>query len=142
MNFPPAPTLKPLEMPGFPAPTKGSASRRLSHLDLMGVIARPKEGTSAPGEPASDRQHEQLVRSTQQWVAQAFFGTLMKQMRESPFKSDLFEGGRGGQAFTSMYDQKLVEQMSRGAGNKLGNAIVQRSEERRVGKRRSGEGAP
>jgi Rod binding domain-containing protein len=91
---------------------------------MMGVITRPKEGTSVPGETASNRQHDQLVHSTRQWVAQAFFGTLMKQMRESPFKSDLFEGGRGGQAFTSLYDQKLVEQMSRGAGNKLVNAIV------------------
>jgi Rod binding domain-containing protein len=124
MTFPPVPTLTPLETPGFPAPGNGLSSKRPSPLDMMGVMARPKEGASNPGEPASDRQHEQLVRSTQQWVAQAFFGTLMKQMRESPFKSDLFEGGRGGQAFTSMYDQKLVEQMSRGAGNKLVNAIV------------------
>ena len=124
MTFPTAPTLKPLEMPGFSAPMKGSSSKRLSPLDMMGVIARPKEGAPAPDEPASEWQHEKLVRSTQQWVAQAFFGTLMKQMRQSPFKSDLFEGGRGGQAFTSLYDQKLVEQMSRGAGNKLVNAIV------------------
>ncbi len=98
MTFPPAPTLKRLDTAGYPAP--------------------------AHGEPAPDPQREQLVRSTQQWVAQTFFGTLMKQMRESPFKSDLFEGGRGGQAFTSLYDQKLVEQMARGAGDKLVNAIV------------------
>jgi Rod binding domain-containing protein len=124
MTFPPAPALKPLDVPGFPAPAKALSPKRLSPLDMMGVIARPKEGATAPGELASDRQHEQLVHSTRQWVAQAFFGTLMKQMRESPFKSDLFEGGRGGQAFTSLYDQRLVEQMSRGAGNKLVNAIV------------------
>jgi Rod binding domain-containing protein len=98
MTFPPAPTLKPLDIARYPAP--------------------------APGEVASDPQHEQLVRSARQWVAQTFFGTLMKQMRQSPFRSDLFEGGRGGQAFTSLYDQKLIEQMARGAGNKLVNAIV------------------
>ena len=124
MKFPPAPTLKPLEMPGLPTAAKGPGSRRLSPLDMMGVIARPKEGSSGPGLSASTEDREQLVHSTQQWVAQTFFGTLMKQMRESPFKSDLFEGGRGGQAFTSLYDQKLVEQMARGAGNKLVNAIV------------------
>ena len=124
MKFPAAPTLKPLEAPGFPAPGKRLNSTRLSPLDITGVIARPKEGPSGPGQSASAQDREQLVRSTQQWVAQTFFGTLMKQMRESPFKSDLFEGGRGGQAFTSLYDQKLVEQMARGAGNKLVNAIV------------------
>lgn len=128
MIFPPAPSLSPLETPGVPAPGKGLGSKRLSPLDMMGAIARPRAGTPVPGEPATDRRHEQLVRSTQQWVAQTFFGTLLKQMRESPFKSDLFEGGRGGQAFTSLYDQKLVEQMARGAGNKLVNAVVHQIE--------------
>jgi Rod binding domain-containing protein len=69
-----------------------------------------------------------LVRQAQQWVGQTFFGVLMKQMHESPFKSDLFDGGRGGQAFSEMYDQKLIEHMSRGAGNKLVNAIVRKLE--------------
>ncbi len=128
MTFPPAPSLSPLEPPGFPAPAKGLSTKRLSPLDMMGVIARPKEGAAAPGEAGSAHDREQLVRSTQQWVAQTFFGTLLKQMRESPFKSDLFEGGRGGQAFTSLYDQKLVEQMARGAGNKLVNAVVHQIE--------------
>ena len=124
MKVPPATSLKSLEPPGFPLPRPGRANHRPSPLDMMGVIARPKAGASGPAELGSLQEHEQLVRSTQQWVAQTFFGTLMKQMRESPFKSDLFEGGRGGQAFASMYDQKLVEQMARGAGNKLVNSIV------------------
>lgn len=73
-------------------------------------------------------QHEQLVRQTQKWVAQTFFGTLMKQMEQSPFKSDLFSGGRGGEAFSPLYHQQLVDRMSRSAGDKLVNAIVRRIE--------------
>jgi Rod binding domain-containing protein len=57
-------------------------------------------------------------------VAQTFFGTLIKQMRNSPFKSPLFDGGRGGQAFGELYDQRMVDHMSRGVGNKLVGALV------------------
>jgi hypothetical protein len=52
----------------------------------------------------------------------------MKQMEESPFKSDLFSGGRGGEAFSSLYHQQLAERMARGAGGKLVHAIVNRIE--------------
>jgi len=73
-------------------------------------------------------EHDKLVKQTQTWVAQTFFGTLMKQMRESPFKSELFDGGRGGEAFGSLYDQHLAERMSRGAGHHLVDSIVRRIE--------------
>ena len=111
MKFAPAPSLKPLNL----ARTPRVAPRPLKGSDLSSAARLTK--------PAQT-QHDRVVAQTQKWVAQTFFGTLMKQMRDSPFRSDLFEGGRGGQAFASMYDQKLVEQMSRGAGNKLVNAIV------------------
>lgn len=73
-------------------------------------------------------EHEQLVEQTRTWIGQTFFGTLLKQMRDSPFKSELFSGGQGGQAFSSLHDQQLAEHMARGAGSKLVNAIVRRIE--------------
>jgi Rod binding domain-containing protein len=73
-------------------------------------------------------EHEQLVKQTETWVAQTFFGTLLKQMRNSPFKSDLFEGGKGGEMFASLQDQHLAEHMTRGAGSKLVRGIVRRVE--------------
>lgn len=85
-----------------------------------------REPSLAHGTPRT--QHGKLVKQTQTWVAQSFFGTLLKQMRESPFKSDLFDGGRGGQAFGSLYDQHLAERMSRGVGHKLVNSIVRKIE--------------
>ena len=60
--------------------------------------------------PAS--RHDQLVTQTEKWVSQTFFGTLLKQMRENPFKSDLFTGGQGGQAFGALYDQQLADRMA------------------------------
>jgi Rod binding domain-containing protein len=77
---------------------------------------------------AVPEQHDQLVKQTETWVSQTFFGTLLKQMRESPFKSELFSGGQGGQAFAGLQDQHLAEHMARGAGSKLVNSIVRQIE--------------
>ena len=62
----------------------------------------------------------------QQWVGQTFFGTMLKQARESPLadKDSPFGGGRGGAAFSSLLDQQLAENASRGAGAKLAESIV------------------
>jgi len=77
-------------------------------------------------------QDDALRKQAEIFVASAFFGTLMKQMRESPCKSELFSGGRGGQAFGSLYDQQMAERMSRGTGSKLVNAIVRKIEARKA----------
>ena len=63
-----------------------------------------------------------------QWVGQTFFGTMMKQARESPLaaKDSPFGGGRGGAAFGALLDQRLAEKASSGSGEKLVNAIVDR----------------
>ena len=73
-------------------------------------------------------EHDQLKKQAETLVAQTFFGTLLKQMRESPFKSEMFSGGRGEQAFGPMYDQVLSQRMAHGAGSKLVNALVRKLE--------------
>ncbi len=77
---------------------------------------------------SDDKQHQKLVSQTEKWVAQTFYGQLLKQMHNSPFKSKLFSGGRGGEAFGEMFDQKLADRMSKGAGKNLVNAIVNKME--------------
>jgi Rod binding domain-containing protein len=77
---------------------------------------------------AGKSQHDQLTEKTQKWVSQTFFGTLLKQMGDSPFKSELFNGGRGGETFSSLYHQQLADRMARGAGTKLVHAIVKNIE--------------
>lgn len=72
--------------------------------------------------------HEQLVDQARKWVSQTFYGTLLKQMHNSPFKSQMFEGGRGGEMFSTLLDQRLADHMGRSSGSKLVNAIVRRIE--------------
>jgi Rod binding domain-containing protein len=102
-------------------PSAAPAHRtKLNAADLRGV-----RGKTTP-----KSQHDKLVAQTKKWVGQTFYGTMLKQMRESPFKSDLFDGGRGGQAFGAMYDQELSERLSQGAGKQLVDSIVNRIEQR------------
>jgi Rod binding domain-containing protein len=122
MTFPTASTLQGVEparhlKPGYMSPTQTAAE-----LDASTQLLH-----SAPG-PSQLSQHDQLVKQTQNWVAQTFFATLLKQMRDSPFKSDLMDGGRGGQAFASLYDQQLAQRMSHAGGKKLVNSIVRKIE--------------
>ncbi|MEZ0264133.1 MAG: rod-binding protein [Phycisphaerae bacterium] len=93
---------------------------------------------SVPGarKPAKSKE-SQTEETARKWVAQTFYGTLFKQMRSSPFKSDLFDGGRGGQAFAPMLDQHLVDRMSRGSDRKLTNAIAKRLLGKRSGSQRT-----
>jgi Rod binding domain-containing protein len=78
---------------------------------------------------AAPTQHDQLVHAARIWVAQTFYGEMLKQMRNSPFKSELMDGGRGGQAFANQLDQKLAERMAAGhAGDRLVQSIVRRIE--------------
>jgi Rod binding domain-containing protein len=106
-------------------PTPGS----LNHAEPAARALRPQV-VGDLGRWVSDPQneHDQLVEQTRTWVGQTFFGTLLKQMRDSPFKSELFSGGQGGDAFASLHDQQLSEHMARGAGSKLVHAIVRRIE--------------
>src|SRR2546423_8335163 len=88
------------------------------------VSVRPQESS-----------HERLTRQAQIWVSQTFFGELLKEMRQSPFKSELLSGGRGGEAFAGLYDQQLAQRMARGAGSKLVNSIVRKIESKSAYKR-------
>ena len=88
-----------------------------SHANLARNDVIAKTPLTAEGE---------LQKQANNLVGQTFFGTLLKQMRDSPFKSDLFSGGRGGQAFSEMFDQTLAMRMSQRSGQKLTRPIVKK----------------
>lgn len=78
--------------------------------------------------PGSFTKKKDIESTAQQWVSQTFFGTLLKQMHESPFKSELWSGGRGGQAFSPLLDQHLAQRMARGSAKDLVKAIASKLE--------------
>lgn len=84
--------------------------------------------STKPAAESAQQRHETLTKAAGQLVSQTFFGQMLKQMRNDPFKSDLFDGGRGGQMFSSLFDQTLAQRMARGAGAKLVRSIVDHME--------------
>jgi Rod binding domain-containing protein len=92
------------------------------------VVSFPKmpieHGIAIPKPKAT--QHQKLQKQAQRFVAQTFYGTLLKQMRESPFRDPRFDGGRGGQAFNEMLDAHLSERMAGGTNNQLVHSIAQK----------------
>ncbi|MBC7783355.1 MAG: rod-binding protein [Burkholderiales bacterium] len=85
------------------------------------ISALPRHGDDHVPTP-----QDVLEKSARDLVGQTFFGTLLKQMRDSPFKSDLFSGGRGEQAFAPMYDSIMASRLTQGAGQKLVTQIVRK----------------
>jgi Rod binding domain-containing protein len=87
---------------------------------------RPLSSTdSVPGaKTTNDDTDSQLRRQAAKWVAETFYGTLLKQMQNDPFKSSLFDGGRGAQAFEPMFNQQIADHIGAGTSNRLVGAIV------------------
>jgi Rod binding domain-containing protein len=96
---------------------------------------------STAGHAGAGSAHEALVRQTQKWVGMTFYGTLLKQVRNEPFRNDTLDGGQGGKMFGSMLDQQISTRMCRGGGDKLVNAIVNRIEKNSGLARRSAAAA-
>lgn len=94
----------------------------------VGTLPASLSDSQAASAPAD--QHERLTVEARRWVAMTFYGQMLKLARQSPFKSDLFSGGRGGEAFGGLLDGKLAEHMSRAAGEKLVKSLVKRMEAR------------
>ena len=97
-------------------------------MDPIHIHAHRGASVASLNQHTPPTHHDQLVKQTQKWVAQTFYGALLKQMRNSPFKVQMFEGGRGGEAYQELYDQRLADHMARGTGHKLVNAIVSKIE--------------
>ena len=69
-------------------------------------------------------QEQQVADQSRKWVAQTFYGTLLKQLRNSPFKNDMLSGGRGAEAFGPLVDQNMVDRLARSTGKKLIDSLT------------------
>jgi Rod binding domain-containing protein len=114
-------TITPQDTRKFEVQTLPTLGRPQERRSEQAISALPLQGQESAQLPKN--KLEKLARDL---VGQTFFGTLLKQMHDSPFKSDLFGGGRGEQAFSPLYDQHLAQRMTRGAGDKLVRPIVKK----------------
>lgn len=71
-----------------------------------------------------------LRRSTGEFVGDIFYGTLLREMQKSSFKTKYFNGGRGEEAFQGQLSQELAKRI----GRTRNDAVAQRLFES-IGKR-------
>ena len=94
----------------------------------MNAITTPATpATPAPAlKPSRDETATKLRPVVQQWVGQTFFGTMLKEARQGSLidQDNPLSGGRGGQAFGSMLDQRYAEISASKQGGALVDAIV------------------
>jgi Rod binding domain-containing protein len=112
-------TTHPLQFGRHPKPTHSHIHSHPTHSGGRYVSTHPKS--------SGDPHHDAVVKQAQKWVAQTFYGEMLRQMRNDPLKSKLMHG-TGGQAFEQMFDQKIAEKMSSGTGRKLVDSIVNKIE--------------
>ena len=101
--------------------TLPGVDRRHSSPAVGAITALPR-GTKS----AEVTSEQKLTEIAHKLVSQTFFAQMLKQMRDDPFKSEMFSGGRGEKAFGPMYDSILADRMAKGAGEKLVRPIVQK----------------
>jgi Rod binding domain-containing protein len=89
------------------------------------MVPNPILAQPAPTD-AQIMRYKNLRAQAEKFVAQSFFVPIFKQMRNSPFKSELFGGGRGGEVFQGMLDGVISERMSRGGGKDLVDSMVKK----------------
>jgi hypothetical protein len=84
------------------------------------AFAKAMNGATEQRQPLSADKAAQLEQSSQVLVNQFFMGSMLKQMRESPFKNEMFSGGKGGDAYAGLFDQHISEN----AGGRIAKSLV------------------
>ena len=79
--------------------------------------------TGQGDQPMSEKDAE-LQKTAEQLVNSLFMGTMLKGMRNSPFKDDLFSGGKAGNAYAGMFDQQLTQHAGGGLAQDLVRSMV------------------
>jgi Rod binding domain-containing protein len=144
------PGLKPLSDADFGGAAAGAALKPLDLGELPGVKGgvkplRSLDGSDVGGStlPRATARNgvdpqEQLQKQAQKLVTQVFLGPLFKQMRASPFSNEMMDGGRGGKAFSSLYDQQLLDRIGLPAGKRLAAQLARGLARRAYGAEQKG----
>ena len=93
---------------------------------MNGASSRGAELVSALAERGAKRIEqdlEKLRESAGKVVGRVFYGTLLKQMRESSFKTEIGHGGRGEEVFAAQLHELLAERMGELPNNNLADVL-------------------
>ena len=71
-------------------------------------------------------ENEELRNAANQLVSVAFIKPLMAQMRESPFKNEMFHGGQGETIFQEHLDTVIADRISSRSDFSIADAVYRR----------------
>jgi flagellar protein FlgJ len=83
-----------------------------SGLDRIGVTAEPSVSSRRPGS-----QKDEALRKACKEFESVFTHELLKSMRKTIEKCDLFHGGQGEEIYESLLDMELSKTLSDGGAN-------------------------
>lgn len=79
---------------------------------------------NVPGQaPSAKETRAELKKAVTEFEA-LFLNQMLKVMRDTVAKSDLFHGGSGEDIYNSLFDTELSEQMAKGGGIGLGKVLL------------------
>jgi len=102
------------------------------------AVAPPREGYAVnegyKARPADPKDSEKKLREqATELVAGTFFRTLMKAMRDTVPKDEMFGGGRGEEVFRGMFDRELSTRFAKSGNFPVVDAAVRQLEARAAG---------
>lgn len=116
-----------------PATIAGHAQAPTARSAFATLFQKQFDSTHSNAHLAKPTEQEAALRKWASTVVNKFFiGTMLKQMRESPFKTELFGVGKGGEGYQGMMDQQLAEHAGQNVAKTLVDSIV-KSKSRHTG---------
>ena len=118
-----------------------TAARALSTRSGDKAFAQQLQAVRSGASDGLDPQKAQMLRkAAQQLVATTFIQPMLAKMRDDPFKSDLFHGGRTEEIFGEQLDTILSERIVAKADFSIVDAVYNTIAERATGVAANGGG--
>ncbi len=92
------------------------------------LLAEAKQIKSQKIENLVDEKAEETKKVIGQLVASTFIKPMLDEMRNSPFKNEMFSGGQGEKVFGSQLDSIIAERVTSSSDNSLVASIYSRLE--------------
>lgn len=111
---------------------KVTAATEVSPLSVIRPDAA-KAALTPPKSPQLSGPRAELRRAVGEFVGNTFYGTLIKQMQASSFKTKYMHGGRGEDVFQGQLGIELAQRLGRSTNNPVADRMLS-AIERRLGR--------
>jgi len=115
-------------------PSEGSTKPNASFLDVLKSTEKEPNQVAEFNKDSTgtiENQPTTEQEAVQQFVGEAFFGILMKQMRNSVWKSDLMGGSSAQKQFEGQLDQVLVQNLAASSSERISKPFYEQMQRNR-----------